>query len=64
MSPSRVTFTVPQAVFDKIVELSQATDMSISGVANRAVREWIEENYKEILAFYAKEKPKPQENWK
>lgn len=64
MTAHRITFTVPQAVFDKIVQLSHATDMSISGIANRAVREWIEQNYKEILAFYAKDRPAPQERWK
>lgn len=64
MTTPRITFSVPKAVLDKLVHLSQATDMSISGLANRAVREWVEQNYKEILAFYSKEKSATQERWK
>lgn len=64
MTTPRVTFSVPKAVLEKLVELSHATDMSVSGIANRAVMEWVEQNYKEVLAFYSKEKPVTRERWK
>jgi hypothetical protein len=63
-SSYRVTFTVPRPIYEKLVELSQASDTSISGLTNRATREWLEENYKQFLAFYSKDKPATQERWK
>jgi hypothetical protein len=61
---TRVTFTVPRPIYEKLVELAQLSDTSISGLANRATREWLEENYKQFIAFYAKNKPTSQEGWK
>jgi predicted transcriptional regulator len=54
MPTPRVTFSLPNAVYDKLIDLSQATDTTISGLANRAVREWVEQNYETFLSFYGK----------
>ena len=61
---TRVTFTVPRPIYEKLVELANMSDTSISGLANRATREWLEENYKQFIAFYSKDKPATQERWK
>jgi hypothetical protein len=63
-SSQRVTFTLPRPIYEKLVELAQVSDTSISGLANRATREWLEENYRQFLAFYSKDKPSTQERWK
>ncbi len=63
-SSQRVTFTLPRPIYEKLVELAQLSDTSISGLANRATREWLEENHKQFLAFYAKEKSATQDRWK
>lgn len=60
----RVTFTLPRPIYEKLVELAQLSDTSIAGLANRATREWLEENYKQFIAFYSKDKPATQERWK
>lgn len=61
---TRVTFSVPKPIYDKLVELAQLSDTSISGLANRATREWLEENYKQFIAFYSTDKPTPRERWR
>jgi hypothetical protein len=60
----RVTFTLPRPIYEKLVELAQLSDTSISGLANRATREWLEENYKQFVAFYSKDKSATQERWR
>jgi hypothetical protein len=60
----RVTFSLPRPIYEKLVELAQLSDTSISGLANRATREWVEENYKQFVAFYSKDKSATQERWK
>jgi len=60
----RVTFTLPRPIYEKLVELAQLSDTSISGLANRATREWLEENYKQFVAFYSKDKSATQECWR
>jgi len=60
----RVTFTLPRPIYEKLVELAQLSDTSISGLANRATREWLEENYKQFAAFYSKDKSATQERWR
>ena len=60
----RVTFTLPRPIYEKLVELAQLSDTSVSGLANRATREWLEENYKQFVAFYSKDKPATQERWR
>ncbi|MGA1105088.1 MAG: hypothetical protein ACO3T7_15825, partial [Pseudomonadales bacterium] len=59
----RVTFSLPRPIYEKLVELAQLSDTSISGLANRATREWVEENYKQFVAFYSKDKSATQERW-
>jgi hypothetical protein len=60
----RVTFSLPRPIYEKLVELAQLSDTSISGLANRATREWVEENYKQFVAFYSKDKSATQERWR
>jgi len=60
----RVNFTLPRPIYEKLVELAQLSDTSISGLANRATREWLEENYKQFVAFYSKDKSATQERWR
>jgi hypothetical protein len=60
----RVTFTLPRPIYEKLVELAQLSDTSIAGLTNRATREWLEENYRQFIAFYSKDKPAAQERWK
>jgi len=60
----RVTFTLPRPIYEKLVELAQLSDTSVSGLANRATREWLEENYKQFVAFYSKDKSATQERWR
>lgn len=60
----RVTFTLPRPIYEKLVELARLSDTSIAGLTNRATREWLEENYKQFVAFYSKDKPATQEHWK
>lgn len=58
MTATRITFTVPKPIYEKLVELSRTTDTSLSGLANRAVREWLEQNYETFLAFYCTSPPR------
>lgn len=60
----RVTFSLPRPIYEKLVELARLSDTSISGLANRATREWVEENYKQFVAFYSKDKSATQERWR
>jgi predicted transcriptional regulator len=61
---TRITFTVPRPIYEKLTELANLSDTSISSLTNRAVREWLEEHNKQFIAFYAKDKPATQERWR
>lgn len=58
MTTPRITFTVPKPIHEKLTELALLTDTSTSGLVNRAVREWLEQNYESHLAFYCSRPPR------